>query len=476
MTNTGLLQKRALVAAIVGVVGLGACWGGGGAGPVAMAQLQPSQIDRLREQRKETITDKTPLAQRLLVRTESRRWMLELEVRVPGPRLMSRDIRPEEFINPSRPNTIVNPQNPNQPLRDPMLALGNLRVVIPYVDRTSGSTPGSSGVLANVQIDGQRVNEEAGKATFTTRSGPMGSRFAEFGFPAEARGRAVEVSLRVPVSSHSLAMDPREAEKVTWPKDVNAWPAEARSALEPEFLVDWTTDKADIQKNQKAVDDLIKKWMGQEDPTKIPPIELAGRLTSLVMANFREVNSMVVKGEAALVTDFPRQEVGETIKAGRGTELHVAQVLTSVLRRVQIPARTVIGVELEDRRKNDDDGSTPRRNKIEWRAWVEFAVIDEATRTVAWLPIDMHRQRQSGSRGPGPGRPWKFLGNHEDMQYMIPVSFHQHPPLDSVEAYRVVQLWGWTGTPEVRMTGALGASVTTQSSRDRRENEGDRNR
>lgn len=442
------------------------------AGTTAIGQLQPSQIDTIRRQNKAEVDANSPLADRLFVKTKTRYYILTQELRVPQPRMRTTDFKDTDFFHPSRPNQLVDPNNPNRPLNVTTrpLAFGGATLVVPLPERTAGSVFQRGTFEARLSLDDiDVINLKPGQEPPYVQ-GPSGSRYAAFAFPAGAEGRRMNLTMKIPVAVSSLAMDERVVPEVKWPAQGDAWPADAKSALEPEFLIDYQGDRSEIAENQAAIDALLKRWLGGADPKASGPIELARELTGYVMGEVNFANDMEYFGEGNYIVGLRTQTVSKTLADRRGTEAQVAQLLVAVLRRVGLPARTVFGVDLEDRRKQDDRDRT-RGSKANLRAWAEFAVLDPKTKQAVWIPIDIRRQRQASSQAPRPNVAWRFVGNHEDMEYLIPVAFHMHPPIDASQ-YSRPNLCGWqsaTMATPGHFSG-LRFSVLSQNSSDRDKN------
>jgi hypothetical protein len=63
--------------------------------------------------------------------------------------------------------------------------------------------------------------------------------------------------------------------------------------------------------------------------------------------------------------------------------------------------------------------------------------------------VDVVRQRKSGSKAPPLDRPWKYFGNNDDTDSIIPIAFHYHPPT-TVVAHGSPCFWGWITFPEMQ--------------------------
>lgn len=132
----------------------------------------------------------------------------------------------------------------------------------------------------------------------------------------------------------------------------------------------------------------------------------------------------------------------------RGNEFEMVCLLASVYRRAGIPARTVIGWDV-----NEDEGNFLRKGKKEnkFRAWVEFALYDSKSDGVVWVPVDIVEMWNDRNRNPFRddywNRPLEHFGNIDDSDRVIPFAFQFHPPT-SVRSYGSPGFWGWLMLPE----------------------------
>lgn len=435
----------------------------------AFGQMDEKGIQRLRDQLKQPVSTASSLQDRLFVRSKTRNWVLTAELRVPQPRTASREIKDTDYFNPNLPGTLVNPLNPGQPLKNNQntMTFNSVSVYFPIPEKTAGHEFQARTFDAKILTDDVEAFHNTSDNMMGFVSGREGSRFAQWLLPNGVFSR-FNLTVKIPQVCSSLVMDDALADSIPWPIAGRGWSGDAKSALEPLYLVDFVQDRKEIQETQAKIDKLLKKWLNARDPKALTPVQLAREVTGQVMSEFRTINDSVISGEGGYIAGFRFQSAGTTIDEGRGTEAQLAQLLTAILRRLDIPARTVFGLELEDRRKDELGG---RNSRTKQRAWIEFAVMDAATGAAVWIPVDMKRQRDSSSRPPASGRGWRFFGNHEDMEYMLPIAFHMHPPIDA-GVRGLPAFWGWNapgGVPQV--FHGLRFDVSSQNSRQREEND-----
>src|SRR5690606_2963832 len=114
-----------------------------------------------------------------------------------------------------------------------------------------------------------------------------------------------------------------------------------------------------------------------------------------------------------------------------------------VYRRAGLPARTVVGIRIDQERRGV---FRTDRSKEEMYAWVEFALSDG--RTLTWVPVDILEMRSRSGQLRDLDRPWPYFGTHKNLEYYMPFAFHFHPPLKGVQAFGSPGFWGWIVFPE----------------------------
>ena len=112
-----------------------------------------------------------------------------------------------------------------------------------------------------------------------------------------------------------------------------------------------------------------------------------------------------------------------------------------------LPARIVVGYDIGEEKDPDRKNFLERRNSASLRAWIEFALFEETTQQVTWVPVDVVRMRKSSSRAKPTDQTWDFFGTHDELNGIVPFSFHFHPQT-TVRAYGSPGFWGWLVTPK----------------------------
>lgn len=163
--------------------------------------------------------------------------------------------------------------------------------------------------------------------------------------------------------------------------------------------------------------------------------------------------------------------VRQPIEAGRANPAIIANLYVSLLRAAGVPARVVIGTEIAsadlaampdsnlvrrdaaeivfdsvliDGRFTDGVRVATRSTLV--RFWAEFFLYDERSGRGEWIPVDLHRQRAESSRAPDIDRPWRYFGNHDELDEIVPIS-SVYAPVEAATVSSIPALWGWSTDP-----------------------------
>lgn len=308
-------------------------------------------------------------------------------------------------------------------------------VVFPFLRETAGHSRAGdpSGVLL---ID----NRECDKNPQTLTDYPSGTELGKWTM-VDWKAEEVELQVTLPVTSFDTVFDEKAATRLGWPKD--PWPPVPASTFRPQLFIDVGTEgPADMT----PVQDLLKKWTGGKDPKSLPPVTLAKFLAGEVVKHVQVSGNGLRYNRKGEVEGLDLQGAWETAKRGRGSEWDMVCLLTALYRQAGLPARTVIGYDVGDRKAGDK--FLGRNSSGSLRAWVEFALLDSsATTPVVWVPVDVVRLRKSSTRPPPLDKTWSFFGTHDELSGVIPFAFQFHPPTDVV-AHGSAAFWGWMVTPK----------------------------
>jgi hypothetical protein len=208
--------------------------------------------------------------------------------------------------------------------------------------------------------------------------------------------------------------------------------------------------------------ELVDRWTRGKDPKSIPPAQLAKFFAGEVQRLVQPSGNGIGYNRLGLMEGIDLQGAPFTADRGRGSEFDMVCVLAAVYREAGLPARIVVGYDIGESKDEDRGNFLRRRGSEDLRAWVEFALIDEATGRTCWIPVDVVRMRKVSSRTPPLDQPWKYFGTHDELDGLIPFAFQFHPPT-TVRAYGSPGFWGWlvTPTPPARADQTLRFIATT---------------
>jgi hypothetical protein len=348
--------------------------------------------------------------------------------------------------------------------------LETLAMIFPFIPRTATSDmlgepqpfeqPGGAkrepGFRGRLRIADQPVDDEA-----EVLSGyPAGTKLAKWTCSDVGEAREIDLLVEFPLRSYEVAFDEPGAMQVAWPSQ---WPKEFASALQPQLYVEQgINDAGKIQTyDPKPVEGYVADTLrqaGVSDAKSVPPVRLAKLLTSRVWRDVQPTGDGLVRrrrtGELAGVEV---KAPASTIADRKGSELDMVALLTAMMRQAGLPARTVIALDLGTK---DDKflGKSSEGRHI--RAWVEFALFDEARNTANWVPVDVYSMRRTSPRPAKIDQPWRGFGSGVDFARLAPFALHFHPPTD-VSAYGTAGFWGWFVTPHTPRLAEQTISFTT---------------
>lgn len=286
--------------------------------------------------------------------------------------------------------------------------------------------------------------------------------------PIVAQPERVDIDFRLPVRVFETILDEPRAMAIDWP---SAWPAWTQPARDPQPY---------IPSSDPFVGALLNTWTNNA-PHSMPPARLAKFLAARVIeeaqtglgarAFWPEPDTN--RGYPYAVTRhdpppylrgidvqdkriFLRQtlytpRIREVVEGVQANEAVITNLYVALLRAAGLPARVIVAVvpaeaELEriggrDSRVNDD-----RRAPL-LRYWAEFYLWDDAAQRGQWIPVDVVRQRIDSSRPPPLDRPWRYFGNHDELDEAVPLT-SVYSALDATQLTWVPAVWGWRPDPQ----------------------------
>lgn len=339
------------------------------------------------------------------------------------------------------PGDVLN-SNPN-----PFFLLSSVEVAYPVIPDTASS------IAERFRLNGElwvanvmRTNEPR------IIDGYQGLSSIAIWSTGEIRSQQLTLKVNIASSCYETRINERVARAYTWPE--HPWNAELSLCLDPQLFVE-------VQ--DPAVQELTRNWT-QGKPRAARPYDLAKHLAAQTLAHFRRTqglyettsrnpgvpdNAGVVQA-GAFFSGFRVNGAAYTARTGEGSFYDLACLLTAVYRAAGIPARMVIGYDIE---RSDAD-----RLPV-LRAWVEFFLARDPVQPVnaenlvpvspadgEWIPVDISRQQEFSSRAPPLNQRWQFFGHNEELDLVPPIAFHWLPPSTLTNA-GAAAIWGWLPQP-----------------------------
>jgi len=359
------------------------------------------------------------------------------------------------------------PRNPRTPAELPQTDVWEFQaaaVVFPILDRTAASVARPTAVEGELYFEGHLEDD---RVEILTNPYHSGTRLAKFTLePLDNdrtyRGTNMRLKMKIPTVSYRTEFNEDVAMQIGWPE--GEWPEVAASTFEPMMYVDYGPDGP---YDMDIIDRIIKRWDGDQARSQ-PPVVIAKWFAGQLAQSFQISGNGLNASRTGLLEGIDIRPGGAPEAAGRmrGNEFEMALVLTALYRRVGLPARFVAGYDAAAAKGKDDDSFLGRskRSDLQIRAWVEFALYDEKTQELHWIPVDVVQIRKKrGSRLP---RNWvtdplKYFGTHDELDGLVPISFQLHPPT-SVRAYGSPGFWGWGVFGEYPPPGAAWQEIRMQ--------------
>ncbi len=256
-------------------------------------------------------------------------------------------------------------------------------------------------------------------------------------------GREMSLQVVIPVTSYRTKFDERGARSVAWPQ--GAWPSAAHATFAPQMFIDFGPDGRPYDVG--PVVDLVAEWTDGRDPKSIAPVTLAKWFAGKVIEHVQLSGDGLAFDRTGMIEGLDLKGAPLTALEKRGSEYDMVCLLAAVYRKAGLPARIVVGYDNESRSGKQIYLKRPK-SVPDLRAWVEFALYDEANGTFGWVPVDPAAMRGSSSRLPPNfmDRDLRFFGTHDELDRVVPFAFHFHPPT-TVRAHGSPGFWGWFVTP-----------------------------
>lgn len=266
-----------------------------------------------------------------------------------------------------------------------------------------------------------------------------GTRFGKWAIKSK-KGREAQLKVELPIVCYETVYNEQAAAAMDWPK--GDWPEDAQSTFARQMFIDYG---AGGNYDMRHVEKLVKNWTKGKDPKSIKPAVLAKWLAGRVQEYFQPANGNgMMAARNGLLEGINVLGAARAARTGRGSKFDMACLLTAVYREAGLPARLVVGWDT----KKDEDKLFGKKGSGELRSWVEFCLYDEDLKQTTWVPVDLVTMRQKrGNRALDMDKTWPYFGTHDELDDVIPFSFHFHPET-TVQAFGSPGFWGWFVLPE----------------------------
>jgi len=336
-------------------------------------------------------------------------------------------------------------------------------VVFPIAEQTASSVVRTPAVKGELTFEGHLFDDTVEILRTPYHSGTELAKFTlePLGGDKVYRGSVMRMRLEIPAVCYRTEFDEEIAKTIGWPQ--GELPDVAASTFDPMNYVDYGPDGP---YDMSVFDRILKKWVGS-DPTSQPPVVLAKWVAGQLAQSFQISGNGLNASRSGMLEGIDIRPGGapEAAARMRGNEFEMALVLTALYRRAGIPARFVAGYDAAAAKGEDGSFLSRKRSDLQIRAWVEFALYDEDSKKLTWIPVDVAQIRKKrGSRLPNDWvtEPLKYFGTNDELDGIIPIAFQLHPPTN-VRAYGSPGFWGWGVFGEYPPPGAAWQEIRIQA-------------
>lgn len=320
------------------------------------------------------------------------------------------------------------------------LALSRASILYPMLPDTSTSLSDERKFEAKVRVEGKVLDN-----TPRFERGYQGLSSIAILDIQDVNSTRLNIEYEIAMVCFETKIDEKRARLRTWPSA--PWSPELLLCMEPQLFVESRDD---------AVAELVRKWT-RGNPQGTGPYDLAKMLAAQVIAHVDITESPYVSGSGAkhglagastatgFTSGFNVSGAAWAARERRASRYDIACLYAATLRAAGLPARLVIGYDIDESEKG------PNARPI-MRSWVEFFLPnapagDLITPTDGeWIPVDVHRQKEFASRAPSLSQPWVYFGNNDELDRVCPLAFHWLPPTVCTNAGPAA-IWGWVPEP-----------------------------
>ncbi len=367
-----------------------------------------------------------------------RHWTVHYEIRIKPPQ-----------IRVSRPVDLA---------ASPLILTAGATFAFPLIPDTSMSRANQRRFEGRLRVSNREVDSEP-----DIESGYQAYTDLAFWRMGPAETRLIDLVVETSMTSYETRIDERVARLYAWPEA--PWSNGMVLCLEPQLFV---------ESLDPVVVGLVERWT-RGDPRKARPYDLAKFLAGRVVDHMNITDDIFLSASrspitgiqppaTAFLSGYNVSGAAYAAREGVGSPLDMACLLTAVYRAAGLPARLVVGLDVE---------KTNESRFPVVRAWTEFFLpiepkpdpadpdrpIAVTDRDGQWVPVDISSQEAFSSRAPPFDQRWQFFGHNEEFDFIAPFTFHWHPPTAVTTVAGAPAFYGWlpfdqflpAGDQEIRM-------------------------
>lgn len=293
--------------------------------------------------------------------------------------------------------------------------LKNTPLLFPIVVDGSYCEVDTKQLNAKLDLDGVTVPNNAKFQVLGTDA--LETKFGKWTID-EFKGKRIDFQLEEIITCYSAKVDEKTAMQIPWPQ--KSWPEDAAAALQPQMYIESTNESV-----VKAVEQLT-----QGNAKKIPPYVLAKELAKWTVGYFQPSGKNLSNDRRGMLDGMEVHGAEFAVKNKRGPMFDAVCLYVAACRASGLPARPVIGLD--------------RAEKDELVAWAEFYLP-----SAGWISVDLRPLYKGPGRMKSNEQKWPRFGEDKDLNLLIPLTHHFHPPLSVVAAGTKGKplMWGWSPRP-----------------------------
>lgn len=296
--------------------------------------------------------------------------------------------------------------------------LANAPIVMPVVFLSTFSKVASDSVTGKLWLDSREDDPH-----LQLKSGfPFNTHLATLTV-GRYGGQSLRWQVGYNVQVWSSRIDDEKAAQIAWPRE---WPAEVQDGLQPQKYIesDDPVFAEEVKKISNGKLRLVAPYLAAKDIIRHCINEIQTNGSGTMRGDTNTIGTVRSAIRGLRITGAK-----ETARLKRGSPHDLVCVCVAMLRAAGIPARSIIGVEEDE------------KGLADFVSWAEFYLPD-----AGWIPFDPYVMRGKGIRTLDVHKPWPELGTMKELNKRIPLSFHFIPPA-TVESPQYPAVWGWDPRP-----------------------------